>query len=242
MMISIRSHWLHVVSFLALVSMIGAPPVGSAEPDLQLWVPVQLIHPVGKKWAVSIQAETRLQDDISEFSQFVLKPAVNYHFNDRFALSVGYKWIDKFEQANENDFWQEFHIIRRVDDLVTGFQIRLEERFINERDGVIPRVRFLEHLSHPIGEGPNYVTGVGAVRFNLSSNGTGPVSGFEQSRLYAALGRHFGKRTQFEVGYLWRYEQERSEPDRSDHAIHFQLIYNTRAKKIRKPNHRDWYR
>jgi hypothetical protein len=239
---SIRSQTLYVLFAFALTSILGSQDAYSTEPDLQLWVPVQFIHPVGEKWAVSMQAETRLKEDISEFSQLVLKPAINHHFNDTFALSVGYKWIDKFEQANESDFWQEFHINRKFNDLVTGFQIRLEERFIEERDGVLPRVRFLEHMSHPIGEGPNYLTGSLALRFNLGGNGSGPVNGFEQSRVYAALGRHLGKRTLFEVGYLYRYEIERVGSDLNDHALHFQLVVNTRAKKIKKPYHRDWYR
>ena len=214
----------------------------STEPDLQLWAPVQLIHPVGEKWAISMQTEVRLQEDISEFSQLVLKPAINHHFNDTFALSVGYKWIDKLEQANESDFWQEFHINRKFNDLATGFQIRLEERFIQDRDEVLPRLRFLEHMSHPIGEGPCYLTEFVEVRFNLGGNGSGPANGFEQGRVYTAFGRHLGERTLFEVGYLWRYEQERSGFDLNDHAVHFQLVYNTRAKKIRLPDHRDRYR
>jgi hypothetical protein len=103
-------------------------------------------------------------------------------------------------------------------------------------------LRFLQHLSHPLGESPNYLTGFGAIRFNLDDKGEGPVSGFEQSRLYTALGRHIGDHVQFECGYLWRYEDERSGTDRSDHAIHFQLLINTKAKHIKKPTSRDRYR
>ena len=107
---------------------------------------------------------------------------------------------------------------------------------------MLPRVRFLEHLSHPIGEGPNYLTGFAAVRFNLGGNGSGPVNGFEQGRVYAAVGRHLGEHTLFEAGYLWRYEVERSGFDLNDHAVHFQLVFNTRAKQVKKPYHRDRYR
>jgi len=238
----ICGRFLRVVAFVLMVVSFGSQEARSTEPDLQLWMPVQFIHPVGEKWAVSIQAETRLQDDISEFSQFVLKPALNYHFNETFALSVGYKWIDKFEQANENDIWQEFHINKKFNDLVTGLQFRLEERLINDIDGGIARLRILQHLSHPLGEGPNYLTGSGAIRINLNDKGTGPVSGFEQSRIYAAVGRHIGSHAQFQVGYLWRYEFERTGSDLNDHAVHFQLTINTRPKQIKKPQSRDRYR
>jgi hypothetical protein len=126
--------------------------------------------------------------------------------------------------------------------LVTGLQVRLEERFIDDIGGVIPRLRFLTHVSHPLGESRNYVTGFGAIRFNLDDKGEGPVSDFEQSRIFAGLGRHIGDRIQFEAGYLWRYKRERTGADRSDHAIRFHLVLNTRAKDIKKPGSRDRYR
>lgn len=241
----IVSHWLSglVAAAVSLLAVLAVPPDGHAtEPDLQLWLPVQVIHPIEEDWSISMQTELRLKDDISEFSQLVYKPALNYHFNETWAVSIGYKYIDKHQQANEHDIWQEGHFNKRFGDLVTGFQLRLEERFIDDISGVIPRLRILEHLSHPIGETPYYLTGFGAIRVNLDNKGQGPVSGFEQSRISAALGRHINDRVQFEAGYLWRYELGRDGADRNDHAINFQLVVNTRRKDIRKPHPRDRYR
>jgi hypothetical protein len=231
-----------VVAIAILTMLLGAGGAESADPDLQLWFPVQLIHPLSQQWSVSMQTELRLQDDISEFSELVYKPALNYHFNDTWAVSIGYKYIDKYHEADEQDIWQEGHYNRKFGDLVTGFQVRLEERFIDDINGVIPRLRFLQHFSHPICDGPYYLTGFGAIRLNLDDKGQGPVSGFEQSRIYGALGRHVGQHMQLEFGYLWRYEEERTGGDENDHAVHFQLIYNTRGKRIKKPHHRDRYR
>jgi hypothetical protein len=157
-------------------------------------------------------------------------------------VSGGYKYIDKYEEANEQDPWQEITLNKTFDDLVTGCQVRLEERLIDDIGGILPRMRFLTHLSHPLGDSPCYLTGFGAVRFNLDDKNTGPVSGFEQSRIYAGLGRHFGERIQFEVGYLWRYKEKRTGDDLSDHAIHFKLVFNTKAKRVKKPTSRDQYR
>lgn len=222
--------------------LLFAQEARSQKPDLQLWTPVQVIHRIDDDWTVSMQTELRLQDDISEFSELILKPALNHHFNETFALSVGYKYIDKYQEANEQDPWQELHINHKHNDLVSGLQFRLEERLIDDIDGVIPRLRVLQHLSHPIGEGPFYLTGFGALRFNLDDKGEGPVYGFEQSRVYAALGRHIGEQTQLELGYLWRWERERQGPNKNDHALHLQLVYHTYDKPIKKPAVRDRYR
>jgi hypothetical protein len=221
-------------------------PVQAAERDLGLWIPVQFIHPFGEAWSVSLQTEVRLKDNISEFSELILKPAINYHFNETWALSLGYKYIDKYQHSNEQDPWQELHYNWKCADWTGGHQVRLEERCINGIDGVLPRIRFLTHVAHPFGDGPYYATGFGAVRFNLddkvNGNGRGPVSGFEQVRLYLGLGRYLGKHVQAEIGYLYRYELERTSEDKSDHVIRLQLVFNTKGKLIQKPNHRDHYR
>lgn len=240
----LEGRWVPVCLFaIVVLTMLGRPTeAGAADPDLQMWAPIQLIHPFSERCSASMQIEPRLKDNISELNELVYKPALNFHFNETWAFSAGYKYIDAYHASNENDIWQEGHYNKKYDDLVTGFQLRLEERFIDDISGVIRRLRLLEHLSHPIGETPYYLTGFGAVRFNLDNKGEGPVSGFEQSRVYAALGRHIGDHTLFEVGYLWRYEDKRDGNDKSDHAIHFQLVFNTQAKRIKKPQHRDRYR
>lgn len=230
------------VAVAVLAFLLGTKDAKSADNDLQLWFPVQVVHPFDDEWTVSMQTEPRLKDDISEFSELVFKSGVHYHLDPSWVFSAGYKYSDKYKKANEQDPWQEITFNKTFDDLVTGYQVRLEERLIDDIDGILPRVRFLTHLSHPLGDSPYYLTGFGAVRFNLDDKGEGPVSGFEQSRIYAGLGRHFGDHIQFEVGYLWRYEEERTGDDRSDHAIHFRLVYNTKGKRIKKPHPRDQYR
>lgn len=220
----------------------GTQKANCAEPDLQLWLPTQFIHPFSKSLSVSIQTEARLQDNISEMSELVYKPALNYHLNETWAFSAGYKYIDKFHDANEQDVWQECHFNKKIDDLLSGFQVRLEERFIDDLSGVVPRLRLLQHVSHPIGESSFYLTGFGAVRFNLDDKGQGPVSGFEQSRIYTGLGKYIGAHTIFEAGYIFRYEETRDRADKNDHALNFQLVFNTQAKHIKKPSSRDRYR
>ena len=231
-----------IVALSVLIFLLGSPCAQAADQDLQLWFPLQVIHPIKEKWALSMQVEVRFKDDITEFSELVLKPGVHYHPNPSWGLAVGYKYIDKYEAPNEQDPWQEVSYNKTFSTLVTGYQVRLEERLIDDISGVLPRLRFLTHLSYPLGDGPHYVAGFAAVRFNLDDKGAGPVSGFEQVRAYAGLGHHFGRHMQFEFGYLYRYERERVGEDLSDHVIHLQLVINTRGKPHPIPHSRDRYR
>ena len=82
----------------------------------------------------------------------------------------------------------------------------MEQRFFDNISGVIHRLRFLTHASHPIREGPYFLSGHVSVFFNLNDKHEGPVHGFEQSRIYFGIGRHIGSHTRFEAGYLWRYQ------------------------------------
>ena len=231
-----------VVPLFLLTMMLAGPTADAADPDLQLWFPTQIVHPIGTDWAISMKTEVRLQDDISEFSRLVYKPALNYHFSPSWTFSTGYRYMDKANQANEQSPWQEIIFHKNFDDLVTGYQVRLEERFIDDINGALPRLRFLTYLSHPLGDSLNYLTGFGDFRLNLDEKGEGPVSGFEQGRVSAGLGRHIGEHIQFEVSYLWRYEEKRSGADLNQHAIHLQLVLNTKAKQVKKPTSRDQYR
>ena len=125
------------VALLSVVSFSSATV--AADPDLQLWFPSQLIHPIDEHWAASMQIEPRLREDISEMSALIYKPAINYHFNETCTFSFGYKYVDKYQKSDEHDLWQETHLNRKFGDLVSGFQIRLEERFSDEFSGVIPK-------------------------------------------------------------------------------------------------------
>jgi hypothetical protein len=139
----------------------------AADSDFQLWAPVQVVHSINDAWDLSMQVELRLRDDISDFSQLVLKPAANFKINDTWTLALGYKYIIRGQTGNnEHDPWQELHFNQKDHDLVWGLQLRLEERLRQERNGVLPRLRLLGHASHPIGETPWYLTGGGGVGVN----------------------------------------------------------------------------
>ena len=225
-----------------LLLLLGTGATASAEEDLQLWSPVQIIHAITDDVSISMQVEGRFQRDISEFSQLVLKPALNYHLDDIWTLSAGYKFIEKSNDLNEHDPWQELTYTRQHGELVSKLQLRLEERLISGIGGVLPRVRLLGHLAHPIGDSPYYLTGWGAVRFNLDDKGRGPISGFEQLRLYSGIGRNFDEHVQVEFGYLWRYEDKRSNRSLSDHSLHLQVVIHTDGRLTTKPHGRDQYR
>jgi hypothetical protein len=94
----------------------------------------------------------------------------------------------------------------------------------------VPRLRYLIHVSHPLGDSDKYYWAAQeAVRFNAASKDTGPVDGFEQSRLYFGVGRKVTRKMKIEVGYLWNYQRKREGENLSNHVLRLQFLVDTKG-------------
>ena len=234
------------VVFCVLVAFgVAADDDPNVRQDLKQWTLFRLSDPIGEKWTFSFQYEIRFGEDISALDQWIVKPYASYKLGENFDLNFGYKYIYRPDSFNEQDPWFEPVFLRHYGKMAVSHQVRFEARLLENVDGVLPRVRYHFHFAHPWGDSGRYFGGSGAVRFNLGDKGDGtPVEGFEQSRLYAGVGWHVGRmsKTRLEVGYLWRYERQRTEPNWSDHVIRLQILFNTKGKKVRTPLPHESYR
>jgi hypothetical protein len=197
--------------------------------DLALWSLAFVNHDFDDHWSVSFQTEVRVKDEVTSLDEAIFKPGGFYRFNDWLELGIGYKYIYKHDGSNENVAWEELYLKHPFQLFGFTHQFRLEQRFIQGISGTIPRIRYLIHTTTPLGP-TFYFAFSEAFRFNLVDKGTGPVSGFEQNRLYAGFGVHASKYLKVELGYLWRYELERAPPNKSDHVIRVQLLFATKAR------------
>ena len=205
--------------------------LASTDNDFQQWSLIFVNHHLNEKWSASMQFENRLRDDASEVDKQVYKPGGYYQFTDTLQLGVGYKYVRKKDSKNEQDPWQElFYRPIPSSKFVWTHQFRLEQRTGGGVDGVVPRLRYLLHVSHPLGDSDRYYWAAQeAVRFNAASKDTGPVDGFEQSRLYFGVGRNMTKKLKVEVGYLWNYQREREGPNLSNHVLRLQFLIDTKG-------------
>jgi hypothetical protein len=199
--------------------------------DFQQWTLFFANHHLNETWSASIQLENRLRDDASEVDKQIFKPAGYYRFTDTLQLGMGYKYVKKKDSKDEQDPWQElFFNPAPIGNFDWAHQFRWEQRTGSSLDGIVHRLRYLLHLSYPLGSsGKYYLAAQEAVRFNAASNDTGPVDGFEQSRLYFGLGRKMTPKLKVEVGYLWNYQREREGPNLSNHALRLQFLVDTQG-------------
>lgn len=199
--------------------------------DFQQWSLLFVNHHLDDKWSASMQVENRLRDDASEVDKQIFKPGGYYGFTDTLKLGIGYKYVKKKDSKDEQDPWQElFYNPAPIGKFDWAHQFRWEQRTGGGVDGVVHRLRYLLHVTHPLGDsGKYYLAAQEAVRFNAASNDTGPVDGFEQSRLYFGVGREMTKKLKIEVGYLWNYQREREGPNLSNHVLRLQFLVDTKG-------------
>jgi len=218
-------------SFIALSLWPLSHAAASTDNDFQQWSLVFVNHHINGKWSASWQFENRLRDDASEVDKQVYKPGGYYQFTDTLQLGVGYKFVKKKGSKDEQDPWQElFYRPIPSGKFVWTNQFRLEQRTGGGVDGVVSRLRYLLHVSHPLGNsGRYYWAAQEAVRFNAASKDSGPVDGFEQSRLYFGIGRKMSKKLKVEVGYLWNYQRFREGPNHSNHVLRLQFLIDTKG-------------
>ncbi|MBY8977080.1 DUF2490 domain-containing protein [Rhodobacteraceae bacterium NNCM2] len=207
-----------------------AVPAQSVEPDLQSWNILKADIRLADHWGVALEAEMRIADDISEVDEIQLKPTMNYLFDDHMIFGAGYKFTEKPGKPNENDIFQEFTYKHGVADFALEHKFTLEERFVEDVPGILPRVTYTFGVSYPLNK-TVYLKASEQARFNLRDTGAGPVGGFEQNRVFAGLGFRVDHRVKIELGYLWRYERERSGPPKSDNVVQVQFVLTGDARR-----------
>ena len=218
---------------LALIFLAGLLPAfavqAGTQQDFQQWSLWFGNHHLNDTWAVSMQVENRLREDASEVDKQIFKPGGYYSFTPNLKLGIGYKYVKKKGSKDEQDPWEELFYSAATGKFQWMHQFRWEQRTGGGVDGVVHRLRYLLHVTHPLGDtGRYYLAAQEAVRFNAASKDSGPVDGFEQSRLYFGVGRNMTPKVKIEVGYLWNYQRFR-DVNHSNHVLRLQFLVDTKG-------------
>jgi hypothetical protein len=145
--------FLFVIEAVAL----GQLALAATENDLQQWSLLFVNHHLDNNWSASVQVENRLSDDASEVDKQTFKPGGYYAFTDTLKLGVGYKYVKKKDSKDEPDPWQElFYNPAPIGQFDWAHQFRWEQRTGGGVDGIVHRLRYLLHLTHPLGRSGKY--------------------------------------------------------------------------------------
>lgn len=196
--------------WLAALVVLGmaASPVRATVIDHEGWFQVTATGPITGKWRAFLEAQPRIgarpDADGVGMRAFLGRGAVGYDVGAGWSLWQGYGWTPTFQPYRvEHRAFQQALYDRRVGPFETSNRTRIEQRWIEGVHGVALRARHQVRIAYPLPRRPDWSLVVADEPFvNLNSATDGPVSGFEQNRLYAGISRKLGRHLRVEIDYL----------------------------------------
>jgi len=224
-----------VTKFLALVAgaILGLPAGALAsESDIQLWPSLALNHGFGDHFGGHFIIRGRFTDDVSETKDYLLRPFVTWQPIHAVTLDLGYDYLHSFTSTSENRIWQAAQHQLEWREFNVSNRIRLDERFVEDVDGVVLRFRYRLRAIHPLWSSRFYAAISDEVFANVNDQGEGPTYGFEQNRLRFALGARFAHGLRIESGYEYQYVLSRSGTQTNTHTFLIEVSLDTGNRRL----------
>lgn len=189
----------------ALWLALAPTPARADETDTQQWTLLTIDTNFSKRWRGYFEIQPRFGDDIGHLERMIVRPAIGYRLNSKVSLWQGYGWVPQFEpvSGNEHRSYQQLLYEDTVGKTGIVSRTRLEERFIDGAGGTALRLRSMIRAVHPISADRHWaLVGSDEVFWNLNDTNSGPVSGFDQNRLFVGVSRQVNPELRVETGYL----------------------------------------
>lgn len=99
--------------FLILVFLFFFPIVALADPyiedDLGLWTPIYIQTPITKKVRLNLEVNPRIQENIRDVFQLLLRPSISYKLTENLSIWQGYAWVTFYNPRflREQRIWQQ---------------------------------------------------------------------------------------------------------------------------------------
>ena len=184
----------------------------SPDEDGRAWMTVNAIGPLPvKHWHWYAELQPRWREELSEFDQLIIRPAVFYNLNKQTSIWAGYAHVVTDPAGNasfeEHRVWQQLlHNFQPIGAVSIQSRTRLEQRFIENADETGHRVRQMLRLTMP-SKLSAQLTWVAYDEYFLNLNQTdyGARRGFDQNRAFVGVNWAFNPSVRLEVGYLNQY-------------------------------------
>jgi hypothetical protein len=199
----------------------------AAEDDFQIWPVVTLHHGLSDHWGAHIQTRVRFDEDVSRTKDLLVRTFGSWTNLKSLTFDLGYDYVHSFHAASEHRAWQAGEHKLRWGDFAVKNRIRLDQRLVEDVDGVVLRFRYRLRGTHPIAGSGWYGVLSDEAFANLNDRSAGPVSGFEQNRLRAAVGVRFLGRVRAESGYEWQYAERRDARAVNRHVFFVSFFVDT---------------
>ncbi|MBX3466982.1 MAG: DUF2490 domain-containing protein [Planctomycetes bacterium] len=214
-----------LTSLLLLLALAPRARARGVDQDFQVWAPVVLqatYRPV-RLW---VEVQPRMIDDAGRLGFMIYRPALAWLTPvEGLSLWGGYAFVERVDRryTREHRAWQQVqydHTIEELGRLRFIHRLRAEQRFLQDRDPVAHRLRWLLRGSLPLAfEGRLMAIGWNEFFFNVNTVEGGPRRGFDQNRTFFGPGVQVTRWTRVEVGYLAQYFHRVRAEDDLNHVL-----------------------
>ena len=133
-----------------------------------VWNALFLNNKLGEQFHITTELHHRTVNGFENLDQQIFRPSLNYKSPSGMQWTVGYSYLRNFTWGGEikSEFFKEHNMWEQLQFSITGKkggsfanQLRLEHRFIEQRDGSKPysfssRIRYRFTYAYPLLKGP----------------------------------------------------------------------------------------
>lgn len=159
------------------------------------------------KWSLENELHERTGAFLSQQGTFLWRPSLSYHFNNKLSASLGYSLlINEPNEPNprpiahsiENNFWEQFQWKGKWN---LTHRFRQEHRWSNKFSN---RFRYRITWTHPIGEGPLFITVFN--EFWINQKSTLIPEKWSRNWTYLGLGYQLNHSSNLQLGYMNQFD------------------------------------
>jgi hypothetical protein len=216
---------------VAMMSSAAAASAQTAE-DVQVWTSVVTSGAVHEAWRVHSELHARWVDDARHYQRTVLRlmggRTLNPHVTAWFGFEQTWPFADR--TAEETRIWQQVIYVQPAGRWSLSHRGRLEERFVEGADGMVPRLRYSLRATRLLSsEGRWGLIAGGEVFFQLRDgrlNGQLYPAGFDRNRVLAGVSRRLSPNVTVEPTYTLQFiNSPDGVPNRREHLLQVQVVH-----------------
>jgi hypothetical protein len=182
-----------------------------ADDDIQLWITANTAGAVAGPYLVAAELHGRWTDDARNYQRTVIRLQAGRALTKGRTAWFGFEqnWPVAGRTAREPRLWQQLTFVQAAGAWALFHRARMEERFPDDADRMIPRFRYSLRATRPLHAESPWRALLGAeLFFQLRDARRSPFlhpAGFDRDRLQAGISRRLTHAITLEPSYLLQF-------------------------------------
>jgi len=221
--------------YLLFISLVFITPVMAQQTQHSGWLFLSHTQKVSSKFDVLADVQWRTGDQFTALNTRLWRTAVNYNFNKKQAIALGYANKNDWEKEEneklhtlEHRLYEQYTYNFETERMEFNLRGRLEQRFVKEEKSEFSqRLRAFISVQIPLLANADFSEGLYAkiqdeIFLNVQHKERVNSSLLDQNRPYAAFGYRYNKHIDMETGYM-RWLQREEDGDVNTNVFQFMI-------------------